>query len=123
MEKESPELAERFRRPRGIVLSVGDVLLIYLSAFIVAYLGIGMSYNKFVKKRSGIKVFPHVKYWKALPGLVFDGSKYALSWAPCLRSSKAQQLDVAARMDLLTAAGEANNPELMPSDSSAFRVE
>jgi hypothetical protein len=44
-------------------LGAGSVLLIIFFVVLAVYLGVGITYNVFVAKRSGTSVIPNYKFW------------------------------------------------------------
>jgi len=60
-------------------LSGGGLFLILFFVAVITYIGGGLYYNiKYREMPQTIESFPHIKYWRELPGLVKDGCKF--SW-------------------------------------------
>ncbi|KAL5012266.1 hypothetical protein ScPMuIL_010817 [Solemya velum] len=64
------------------VLSVGTIVIIVFSLFLLTYLCVGMLYKKAVFGAVGQELVPNHDFWVALPGLVKDGYLFFIS--PCL---------------------------------------
>ena len=54
-------------------LSYGWLAIILGGSAIVAYLVLGIAYNKKVRELDGLDLIPQWSYWQMLPGLVYDG--------------------------------------------------
>ncbi len=67
-------------------LSAGSIILILLLAVCVPlYVIGGCVYNRFASGASGVEAFPHIAFWRALPGLVRDG--FVFTWRKLTCSS------------------------------------
>lgn len=71
-------------------LSPGSITLIVFVVVIFVYIFGGMLYNKIVAGAEGVELFPHHEFWTSLPGLVFDGLRFACS---CCRSRNRTNYD------------------------------
>ncbi|KAL6079644.1 Autophagy-related protein 27 [Balamuthia mandrillaris] len=57
-------------------LAGGWIFIICLVCVTVVYLVGGVLWQKYKKEESGWELIPNLQFWKALPGLVWDGCKY-----------------------------------------------
>jgi len=68
-------------------LSGGGLFLILFSVAVLLYGGGGTWYNiKYREKPQSMEAFPHIEYWRELPGLVKDGCKF--SWKHTKRAAR-----------------------------------
>jgi len=68
-------------------LSTGGLFLILFSVAVIMYIGGGLYYN--IKHKSmpqTMESFPHIEYWRELPGLVKDGCQF--SWKHTKRAAR-----------------------------------
>jgi len=56
----------------------GAVFLIILFSLILAYFIVGVSYNAFVKQRSGINLLPQAQFWIGLPLNAIEGCRASI---------------------------------------------
>merc|ERR1712146_433313 len=57
----------------GHAFDFGWVFIIIVAVFIVLYIPVGFAINRFYLKKQGMEQFPNWLFWRALPGLVWDG--------------------------------------------------
>jgi len=62
-------------------MSGGSIFLILLFSCIPVYIGVGFLYGMKMKQLAGIEAFPHIAFWRDLPGLVKDGCRYTFNMA------------------------------------------
>ncbi|XP_052245427.1 uncharacterized protein LOC127854433 [Dreissena polymorpha] len=60
-------------------LSAGSYLCIIFFSVIILYLIGGLIFMKFVRKKDGIEIFPHITFWRSVPVLVQSGAKFTVS--------------------------------------------
>jgi hypothetical protein len=56
--------------------SLGDVLLLIFFLLLILYVIVGVLFNFFYKKQSGVALVPNNGFWFAVPGLVRDGGLF-----------------------------------------------
>jgi len=61
----------------------GAIFLIILFSVALAYFVVGITYNAFVKHRSGIQLLPQAKFWIGLPLNAIEGCRATLSFCSC----------------------------------------
>lgn len=57
----------------------GTWFVVTLVILVVVYLLVGVSYNRFVKKETGLAVLPHPQFWLLLYGLFIIGCRFCFS--------------------------------------------
>jgi len=62
--------------PANSGLSGGSIFIAVVLCSAVIYVVGGLIYGTVVQKREGIEAFPHINFWRTLPGLVKDGVRF-----------------------------------------------
>jgi len=65
--------------PGGGGLSGGSILLIIIFSLLLVYIAAGAAFNYLkLQARTPQELFPHLEFWKSVPGLVQDGVTFTI---------------------------------------------